>query len=342
MHVKAPFSLRRTLGRLALFLVSSTAFLGEAPAQVFNVSDFQNNSVLRFDAAGNFLGNIVPSGSSGLTGANGVRTGPDGNLYVASQGTNEILRFHGQTGAPLGAFVSAGSGGLLSPQEIVFGPDGNLYVASGSNDQILRYSGATGAFLGVVTTLRGPGIHDGPVIFGFAPDGMLYVGGIDGGSILRVNPANGSVAGVLASPSGFTAGWVGLAFDNNYIYAAGVDVNDPGFAGSIYRFRLSDGALLGALVPNGAGGILSPGAISLDLSGRLLALDDGDLTLKAYDPVTGALLGVVLDLGAAGSALPFYFESSAVPEPGTLVLLGGGTLALGFIRRRRAGVRNAS
>jgi hypothetical protein len=50
----------------------------------------------------------------------GVGFGPDGNFYVASAGTGQILRYNGTTGAFLGAFVTAGSGGLATPQFFVF------------------------------------------------------------------------------------------------------------------------------------------------------------------------------------------------------------------------------
>ena len=73
--------------------------------------------------------------------------GPDGNLYVTSFGTNQVLRYNGTTGALLGTFVAAGSGGLSLPRGLTFGPDGNLYVGSFGSGDVLRYNGATGAFI---------------------------------------------------------------------------------------------------------------------------------------------------------------------------------------------------
>ena len=54
----------------------------------------------------------------------------DGNLYVASQGSNEVLRYNGITGTFIDDFVTAGLGGLTWPTGLIFGPDENLYVAS--------------------------------------------------------------------------------------------------------------------------------------------------------------------------------------------------------------------
>ena len=55
---------------------------------------------------------------------------------MASEGTNNILRYNGTSGAFMSEFVAASAGsepfedGLAAPKGVVFGPDGNLYVAS--------------------------------------------------------------------------------------------------------------------------------------------------------------------------------------------------------------------
>jgi hypothetical protein len=46
--------------------------------------------------------------------------GPDGNLYVNSIQTDQVLRYNGTTGAFLDAFVSAESGGLNFPTFLIF------------------------------------------------------------------------------------------------------------------------------------------------------------------------------------------------------------------------------
>jgi Concanavalin A-like lectin/glucanases superfamily/PKD domain/Matrixin len=130
------------------------------------VSSFTNpGSIERYNgttgaplpSAGNTGAYFVPPGSGGLNAAQEFAFGPDGNLYVVSANTNQVLRYSGTTGAPLPApgqsgavFVAAGSGGLSFGDGMAFGPDGNLYVASLNTRNILRYNGTTGAFLNVL------------------------------------------------------------------------------------------------------------------------------------------------------------------------------------------------
>jgi hypothetical protein len=127
-----------------------------------------DDSVLRYDgitgaplpAPGQTGAVFVPSHSGGLLNNYGqLDFGPDGNLYVPSDGTNNVLRYDGTTGQFLGVFVPAGSGGLNQPEGLEFGPDGRLYVSSGGTNNVLRYDGNSGAFLDVFT---GPG---GPLMF---------------------------------------------------------------------------------------------------------------------------------------------------------------------------------
>lgn len=96
---------------------------------------------------------------NGLNGPYALTFSPwDGNLYVSSFGSNQVVRFDGRTGAQLGVFVAAGSGGLSGPVGLTFGPDVNLYVTSYGTNQVLKYDGRTGAFLSVFVSagLNGP------------------------------------------------------------------------------------------------------------------------------------------------------------------------------------------
>ena len=88
-----------------------------------------------------------------------MRFGPDGDLYLTSTKTNQVLRMDVMTG-DTSVFVASQSAGLDNPQDLLFGNDGNLYVSSATNE-VLRYQGPAGA---------SPG----------APMGALVAAGVDG------------------------------------------------------------------------------------------------------------------------------------------------------------------
>ncbi len=131
----------------------------------------RDSAVLRYSPSGKFLG--VAAVGGGLTRPYGNAFGPDGNLYVSSFRTNQILRYNGRTGAFLGVFASDNNGGLgklnglNGPNGLLFGPDGSLYVATEgtANDakgnlafpyssQVLRYSPIQVAGLAPTNTPR--------------------------------------------------------------------------------------------------------------------------------------------------------------------------------------------
>lgn len=130
-------------------------------------------SVLRYNpVSGDFLGNLIIF-SDGVIHPTNLTYGPDGNLYVASFPSQNIVRYNGVTGTFIDIFVAPGSGGLAAPNGMTFGPDGNLYVPSyfyTNSPGILRYNGKTGAFIDNFV----PG---GRFLFKpeFGHDGNLYV-----------------------------------------------------------------------------------------------------------------------------------------------------------------------
>jgi sugar lactone lactonase YvrE len=171
--------------------------------------------ILRFDGTtGDFVGVFVPSGSGGLSYANDLHFGPDGNLYVnnadgAGKNSGRILRYDAATGEPLpsagrdGAnFITPNDGGLAWANGFTFGPDGMLYVANdfivNGRSNILRFDGTTGDFVDVFVS-GGLGFVDGIV---WGPDGNLYVTNNRGrqASVNRYDPA-GNLIDVFIAPN---------------------------------------------------------------------------------------------------------------------------------------------
>jgi hypothetical protein len=135
---------------------------------------------VRFDGiTGAFIDYFVARGSSPLSHPNGMVFGPDGDLYVTSSGTAQVLRYDGRTRDYLGAFVaSSGDHVLTTPVSVTFGPDGDLYVADFApvtgNPAVVRYQGLSGptpgAFIGEFVPAGSGGLLR-PLGLLFGPDG---------------------------------------------------------------------------------------------------------------------------------------------------------------------------
>src|SRR5438270_2258262 len=63
---------------------------------------------------------------SRLYGANGLRTGPDGRIYIAQVTGSQISALDVGTGQ-LGT-VSPKGGDIIAPDDVAFGPQGDLYA----------------------------------------------------------------------------------------------------------------------------------------------------------------------------------------------------------------------
>src|SRR5438128_4217241 len=198
------------------------------------VTSIDNGKVLRYNGTtGAFLNTFVdniphsfvvvdPQTQEGFAvGPLGLAFGPDGNLYVSNDFTNDVRGYNGTTGASLGIFASAG---LDAPTGLIFGPDGNLYVSSFNSSSVERYNGRTGAAMG--TFAAGGGL-DGPEQLVFGPDGNLYVSSFNSNSVLRYSGTKGGFerAFVTAGSGGLNAP-TGLAFGrdgNLYVSSNGSD-----------------------------------------------------------------------------------------------------------------------
>lgn len=291
-----------------------------APAQELLVTNFFSDRVNRFDlASGAYLGSLQLG--VGLDGALATRVGPDGLLYVASEGSNTIQRYNPSSGAFVDTFVTAGSGGLNGPTGMAWGPDGNLYVPSFNSDQVLRYDGTTGAFLGVAVT-AGQGGLDGPdngTIFG--PDGALYIPSYNSARILRWDPSTGDTTSFVASVQRPRV----LVFRGDRLYVT-AETNDV-----VKSYDAASGAFTGNLVPPGTGGLDVPIGLVFGPLGDLYVSSGTNDNVLHYD-AGGAFLGEFLAPGAGGNDGPTFL--TIIPEPGSGLLLVACALRLLSALRR--------
>src|SRR5262249_18002819 len=137
--------------------------------------------------------------------------GPDGNLYVSSQNTNEIMRYNGKIGIPLpgpgktgAVFTSADGSGLDRPAGLLFGPgvdpdQQDIYVVSINSETVVRINGATGDSLGDFVTAGSGGLskprsltfgNTDPSTLAYIPDGgrtsSRQVGEAEQGALAQV------------------------------------------------------------------------------------------------------------------------------------------------------------
>ncbi len=273
--------------------------------------------------SGAWLGAFVPAGDGGLAGPVDLVFGPDGDLFVASALTDQVLRFDGTSGSAKGAFVSAGAGGLDVPDGLVFGPDGALYVASAETDAVLRFDGVTGAFESIFVAAGAGGLA-GPADLLFAPSGELIVASADSSAVLRFSGSDGSFLGTLVAPgAGGLERPFGLALDAaGRIYVA----DEPGDA--VRRYDGSTGAPLGDFVTTGAGGLVGPDRLVFGPDGALYVSNAGGGNVLRFNGITGAFTRVFADLDAGG----FGSSSGLVfgPEGDLLVSSFGGNAVVQF------------
>jgi DNA-binding beta-propeller fold protein YncE len=137
------------------------------------VSGRNSNNVVKYDTNGNPVGTYIAAGSGGLNLPEGIAFDPSGTyLYVASSGSNQVLKYNATTGAYIGV---AASSGLASPHYVTFGADGLMYVSSGGNNRILRFT-ENGSYVDDYVPAGSGGLTD-PHWMAFGPNGDLYVGG---------------------------------------------------------------------------------------------------------------------------------------------------------------------
>jgi DNA-binding beta-propeller fold protein YncE len=254
-----------------------------------------------------FIDFFVRGDSGGLDQPTGS-TVKDNYFYVASNGTNEILRYDLQTGQFVDVFVSAGSGGLSGPREIMFNPnDGHLLVASFGTDSVLRYDGQTGAFINAFIPTGSNGL-DGPAGMVFHADGSLLVSSFNTHQVLRFRATNGQFMGTfVGANSGGLVGPHGLTFGPDgdlYLVSRGTN--------SILRYN-SSGAFREVFVPPGAGGLALPNlGLRFGPDGHLYASSGGSHLVARYHATSGAPLGAYVGAGADSLNAPWglLFDSA--------------------------------
>ena len=214
---------------------------------------FEYSEVLKFRGALNkdgqhdFLGVFVKRHADlnpGIDHPFNVAFDSNGDLYVSSQNTNLVARYHGpssETGhpgtpmpfpddlgaqrinLPPGTFVPSAklvSTGLLEVRAVIFGPNNDLYVADRAADCVRIYDGRTGCHLRNLISRSDQ--LDKPIHLLLSPDSRyLLVGSGGNDSILRHDIQQRSTSVFVESKSGGLNGPAGMALgDDGFLYVA--------------------------------------------------------------------------------------------------------------------------
>jgi hypothetical protein len=212
----------------------------------FYVASADTHQILRYDSVtGAFLDVFVSSSSGGLRHPGLFTFGPDGDLYVISlpgQGSDEILRYNGQTGAFVGKVMT----GLSSPLDLRFGPDGALYVTNRFKHEVLRHNqlGQT-TFIAAGTA----GLNEALGLT-FGPDGNadgkddLYVVSRNTRKVLRFDGLTGAYIDTFTTTGPSNPGLIHFAPDGFAYVSRRTGV---AFETTIDRFDAATGAFVDTL-----------------------------------------------------------------------------------------------
>lgn len=287
------------------------------------VSDNFGSQIVRYADNGTPLTPFVASGSGGLSGAVGMVFAPNGELLVASQSTNQVLRYDGTTGAFNGVLVGTN---LANPAHLQFHSNGNLLVSNFTGNSVSEFS-PSGTYIREFTSgSPGAGLQ-GVSSFATAPNGEVYVGSFNSGEIF-VYDSNGVYQRTFATGFG---GASGLRFSGSNLWVASllnsrVALLDPNGA-VIHDFSTG-------MVPGGDGTFPSFTLDSPFSSSEVLVALAG----------AGGIYRYATDGSTAGPVNPFLIggellvpgevlQVAIIPEPGFAV--GFGLFTLGIVLKRR-------
>lgn len=294
----------RTSAAFAAALLLSLA--NPTQAQEILIAGF-DSGVHRYDfQSGDFLG-VIGNVNDPL----GITTGPDGNIYIAEEATNKVLRFDGTNFAFMDEFVADDpltpadeNGPLAGPAGVLFGPDGNLYVASFNNDRILRYDGTSGAFIDTFVSANSGGLNGPDAGIAFGPDGHLYVPSYFNRQVIRYDGKTGASMGAFV-----TFGLGGLTNPRSVVFRPDGRMLVAGEGSNQIHEYDRDGNSLGSFANynNVAGLAISP------IDGNVYATNVNASNARRFNGTDGSGEGVAVTSGAGGLDLAVFL--SFHPDP---------------------------
>ncbi len=242
-------------------------------------------------------------------------------IYVANEGTNEVLRFNKSTGAPdTTPFVPAGAQGLSMPHGLTFDDSGVLYVSSQGTGEILTYD-INGQFLGVFATVNFGMSNQGATDMLFDAAGDLLI--TTGGQTLKLVGSTGALTGFEIAGGGRS---IALGPNGDIFLTARTPENDVNGipSGEIRRYDPLSGALLEAIsTPSNQ----YAWGITFDSDGNFyLAIPEPPGSLPRYAPGSSAVFNVNMSTPSANPVSVDFSTTNVTAMSGSDYAATSGTL----------------
>jgi sugar lactone lactonase YvrE len=209
---------------------------------------------------------------SRLFGANGLRTGPDGRIYIAQVTGSQISALDIETGRL--ETISPKGGDIIAPDDVAFDPHGNLYATEVMDGRVSARGtdGRTRVLRDDVPSANGITVHQGRLFIGECREGGRLLELDLGGGPPRVLLEN------VPSPNAMEVGPDGL------LYFPVMGANE------IWRIDLDGGA-----PETVATGLGVPDSVKFDSTGHIVSTQVHTGQVLRIDPRTGEQI-VLADL----------------------------------------------
>lgn len=307
------------------------------------IADTQNNVIRKVSTLTGVITTVAGSGSPGSSGNGGqatsarlsspqdVAVAPNGDLYIADTGNNEIRKVTAGTGvittyAGTGSPGSSGNGGaagsarLRSPSGVALDGAGNLYIADQGNNEIREVAAGTG----IITRVAGTGSQgssgDGgsatsaklrsPYDVAVAPNGDLYIADQGNNEIRKVTASTGVISRYAGTGSPGYSGDGGPATSAQLQHPAAVVLADNGdlyvtdTRNNVVRKIAAGGGRITTVAGTGAPGsagdggpgtlaqLKSPEGIAISTAGDLYIADTGNNEVRKARGTLGVVAWV--------------------------------------------------
>jgi hypothetical protein len=283
--------MRRKFLSVVFLLLSLAGLVGMSPAQAQTpcthrlfVSGYFSTVHVYDACTGQFLREL--DSRARLEGAQAIRVGPDGLVYVVSEQQAKIHKYRADTMAYVGLYASPPLS--MAPLSIDFASDGTAYVAGYESNDVKKFD-RNGNLIGNAFASGASGIAGPEIGSMFGPDGNFYVPGYNSHSMIKFDPRTNQTSVAVAPRAGGIFRPRGLLLNRERTHFF---LSVEG-SGQIMRYRIADGALT-----EFRRGLIGATMMAYAPDGKLLVVNNGGV--DRIDPDTGTTLNNLVPPGSGG------------------------------------------